>query len=718
MKRIRIASLCLVLIASAARSAEPAVIEQAPNTWVKRSPLKDGPVSPGMGYECALGYDPKSGLVVRWAGHNQGGGGEQNAETWVYNPVTSKWALREPNTSPPGVCCAQQNVVDPTTGRYLRFQAFSGSHGWQWYREIYLNNSAVWSYDVASNTWRDLRALPAPRISSLRCASWDVEHQVAVLFGGEGNQEGTVVYDPYTNTFTKMNPNVQPAFRSGGNMVYDEARKVHILFGTQFDDDPRTWTYDLSKNEWRDMKPKNQPPTDRNDAVLAYDRNGKVVVALVRVIDKTAGKEVTAGHLETWAYDAGKNDWKRMEPKREPDGWANRRRVMVAVPEQNLLLCEVYLNPTDRSPDAEREQQIWTYRYEAAKPSLLPPKFASIGIADHSIGINWDSSPSPEVGGYDIFAGSGDKPWQVEFKRVGQREQRGGEFTHQDQDPDPKKVNYFFARAVQQKGKTADSIHIRAQPRIVEDCVVSVVAKNDIRLSWKPVSTAVQYHVERAPVEVFTEDEIIRLKKDTDPLKEPSVGGIKAIGQFTRITKEPVREPRFTDSTVDLSKMTNVGKDLLLQHRFRDDQLDPKGKPYRYGVYAYRIRAVNALEVESGPSPFFLTIPSAPQSVFAQEDGAECKLKWLDNPERDHGGYRIYRMEGPKINGPGQKVTRLNDVPIRRTTFTDKDATKETKRYWVVAVDALGQEGFPSAPVWHYRQYRKFYEPFVGEWHQ
>ena len=36
----------------------------------------------------------------------------------------------------------------------------------------------------------------------------------------------------------------------------------------------------------------------------------------------------------------------------------------------------------------------------------------------------------------------------------------------------------------------------------------------------------------------------------------------------------------------------------------------------------------------------------------------------------------------------------------------------------VFAVDALGQEGFPSAPAWSYRQFRKYYEPFVGEWHQ
>src|SRR5262249_31957678 len=145
---------------------------------------------------------------------------------------------------------------------------------------------------------------------------------------------------------------------------------------------------------------------------------------------------------------------------------------------------------------------------------------------------------------------------------------------------------------------------------------------------------------------------------------------------------------------------------------------DAKGTACRHAVYAYRVHAVNALGVESGPSPYFLTIPSAPQWLFAREDGDRCHLKWAANPERGLMGYRVYRMEGPKINGPGQKVARLTDAPLVETTFTDAQATKDTKRYWVVAVDALGQEGIPSAPAWHYRQFRKYYVPFVGEWHQ
>src|SRR5262245_56686661 len=114
-------------------AAEPKPLAQNAKTWVNRSPLKNGPVSPGRGYETSLGYDPVAKRLIRWAGHNQGGGGEQNAETWAFDPLTAKWELKEPNTSPPGVCCAQQNVFDLQHNRFLRFAGFSGNHGWQWW---------------------------------------------------------------------------------------------------------------------------------------------------------------------------------------------------------------------------------------------------------------------------------------------------------------------------------------------------------------------------------------------------------------------------------------------------------------------------------------------------------------------------------------------------------------------------------------------------------
>jgi hypothetical protein len=709
---------CLLLPAGSAFADKP--LTQEPNTWVKRSPLKGAPVSPGMGYESSLGYDPIHHRLIRFGGHNQGGGGEQNAETWILDPVTMKWELKEPNRCPPGVCCAQQNVFDVAGGRFLRFPAFSGNHGWHWFRENYLNNTSVWSYDLGTNTWRDLRPGPTPHPAPLRCASWDSHHQVVVLAGGEGNKDGTFIYDPYTNTWHRSRSAPQPAPRSGGNLAYDAERKLHILFGSQFTDDPHTWAYDLARDQWRDLKPDVQPPTKQNDAVLAYDPAQRMVVAVVRVADKQINKEILAGHLETWGFDADKNAWKRLQPRRELDGWGNRRRVLVAVPDQQLLLMEVFVTPSERVPGVTREQQIWTYRSGPTIPARSPPPPAGLAVETQPVGkalLKW----APAVGAkeYRVYRGQGTLPWQANMKVVANVPV--AMTTWKDGGLAAGKVYHYQARAVGDNGRLSDpSIRVRTQPHIVEDAVVSVLSPKEAQVTWPASQEAdvVGYHLERAVVEVFSEDEILRLKKDTAPLAEPSVGAIRAIGTFTRLTKDPIRTLEYKDTGLDLTRPTPVEGKPIFTHRFRRDQLDPRGKPYRLAVYAYRIRAVNQLGIESGPSPYFLTIPSAPQWLLSREDGTKCHLKWAASPEKSLKGYRVYRMESPRINGPGQKVTRLTADPLTEPRYTDLGAGKDTRRFWIVAVDALDQEGLPSAPAWHYREYRRYYEPFVGKWHQ
>jgi hypothetical protein len=63
-------------------------------------------------------------------------------------------------------------------------------------------------------------------------------------------------------------------------------------------------------------------------------------------------------------------------------------------------------------------------------------------------------------------------------------------------------------------------------------------------------------------------------------------------------------------------------------------------------------------------------------------------------------------------------IPRLTPEPLAATGFEDPSAGKPARRYYVVAVDALGQEGLPSAPAWHNREWKTFYLPFKGEWHQ
>ncbi|MGE3807978.1 MAG: hypothetical protein AB7K24_25230, partial [Gemmataceae bacterium] len=684
---------CLVIAVSAvALSGE--VVPQGKKTWTKRSPLKETPPSPGLSYETSIAYDPVARRVIRWGGHAQGGvkgSGEQIAELWTLDPATMTWEHKEPNRSPPATCCAQQNVFDLLQNRFLRFKGAGGNHGWQWFREIYLNNSSVWNYDLASNTWRDLAPVPEPSVGIMRCASWDSDYQVAVVFGGEGRREGTVVFDPYTNTWTRMQPKNEPPLgsrepRSGGNMTYDAARKLHVLFGSQFSDDPHTWAYSLQKNEWYDQKPATQPPTNRNDPVLAYDSLNKVVVAVVRAADQFDGKQVVKSHLETWAYDAGKNTWQHLAVKRQPDCAGGRSRVMTFVPDQNFFLIDGYVKPMERVPGVEREHQIWTYRYAEAPPraGTLPPGELKLTTTVDGANLQWTRSPSAE--GYVIYRGEGMVPWQANLEKVARVAKTVTNYRDTGLKSD--KIYHYVVRTLDADGNESEAgARVRTQPRIVEDAVAAVISAKEVALSWEPpagFSDITGYHIERAPVEVLSEDQIVRLKKDTPPLPDPSVGAVRHIGKFERLTEKPVKETRFVDRAVDLAgRPAHVEKPLLTRN-FAASQLDAEGKPYRYAVYAYRIRAVNALGVESGPSPYLLTIPSAPQHVFSHEDGDSCQLKWAANPEQGIKGYRVYWMKGPRPEGPGQAVHRLTSDPVAATRFTAANAGREPRRFWIV----------------------------------
>src|SRR5262249_29140344 len=161
--------------------------------------------------------------------------------------------------------------------------------------------------------------------------------------------------------------------------------------------------------------------------------------------------------------------------------------------------------------------------------------------------IEWDASPTPKLAAYLVQMEIGDTPWDT--KLVATMRVNADARSFRDDKIAPGKVTYYRVAAITGTRQRSDfSPLVRAQPRVADDLFASVVSAKEVRLVWNSVEDAVGYHVERAPVEVFTEDQIVRLKKDTAPLAEPSVGGVKVIGKFERITKEPLKTPAFTDT--------------------------------------------------------------------------------------------------------------------------------------------------------------------------
>lgn len=532
---------------------------------------------------------------------------------------------------------------------------------------------------------------------------------MVVLFGGEGSREGTLVYDPCDNSWTRQQPAREPGSRSGGNLAYDARRRLHVLFGSQFDDDRHTWGYDLRTNTWRDLAGESLPPTRENDAVLTYDEQGGRVVAIAKI---TEGKDEAARHrLETWAFDTGAQRWTKMNPPAEPDASGNRARVLSYAPELGLVVLENRPHP----PQGVAEQQIWTYRLPPAQATTGPsiPEGLAVTTGPARITLTW--RPAAKARRYAVYGGTGERAFPLAFKRI--RTVDGTRFA--ERVPAGSLLRFYAVTALDAQGVESErSAPVRAQPRIVEDAVVSVLGARRVELAWKPSAEpdVVGYHVERAPVEVYTEDQLRRLKAQTEPLAEPSLGAIRRIGAFTRLTgAQPLRAPQFSDTSIDLEKPAAVTGAPLYDRSFANEQLDPAGQPYRFAVYAYRVRAVNRLGVESGPSAAVYTVPSSPQYLFSHEVATACRLKWSASPEKALRGYRVYRMNGRYDKDP---IPRLTPAPLAATRFVDTAAGTPARRYYVVAVDVLGQEGFPSSPVWCNREWASFYQPFAGEWHQ
>src|SRR5262249_10366801 len=159
--------------------------------------------------------------------------------------------------------------------------------------------------------------------------------------------------------------------------------------------------------------------------------------------------------------------------------------------------------------------------------------------------LEWTKSPSEGVKGYVITRGEGAHPWQTEMTEIAQV--KAGATSYRDTSVKPWKLAFYQVRALGKDGAPSETAVLgQTQPRVVEDVVVSVIKAKEVRLRWKsPAADVVGYHVERAVVEVFSEDELKRLKTDTAPLADPSVGTIKAVGAFRRLTKTPLTKVEY-----------------------------------------------------------------------------------------------------------------------------------------------------------------------------
>jgi len=96
-------------------------------------------------------------------------------------------------------------------------------------------NVDVWSYDYSINRWIDVDdPIEKPQSGSWFNIAYDSERDRIILFGGVFDRKylnETWIYDYYTKSWLKTNPDIQPSPRILSAMAYDSDSDRVILFG-------------------------------------------------------------------------------------------------------------------------------------------------------------------------------------------------------------------------------------------------------------------------------------------------------------------------------------------------------------------------------------------------------------------------------------------------------------------------------------------------------
>jgi hypothetical protein len=207
----------------------------------------------------------------------------------------------------------------------------------------------------------------------------------------------------------------------------------------------------------------------------------------------------------------------------------------------------------------------------------------------------------------------------------------------------------------------------RVEPPYPLDVTVSVLPTRGAKVRWSKSEDAkvVGYNIYGSTVEIGK------------TMHHKSVFSGKS--EDVKLNAAPVTEAQFDDER-ELARTTG-----LFDHEIR----------------AYHVRAVDANGRESGPSATVLTLASPVPGVKAEEqpDGSTL-VRWGASPEEHVRGYAVYRMDefNPTL------FIRITPALIKDTRYVDWCETPkaERRRYYVLAVDALGQEGIPSNGAWSF----------------
>jgi hypothetical protein len=190
----------------------------------------------------------------------------------------------------------------------------------------------TWEFDGKTWTQRFPSTTPFRLVGA--SMSYDPVKGVSIMFGGvvgaNGIPSSSVLWEWDGNDWQAV-PSVSPhpKARYGHKMVYDSARRVHVMYGGSVYSRPpgysedialpvtETWDYDAPARTWT-LRSTNGPG-GRFGFDLAYDPVRNQTVLFGGELE-TAPTLADAYANDTWVWDGGAGNWQQLNPANKPSG--------------------------------------------------------------------------------------------------------------------------------------------------------------------------------------------------------------------------------------------------------------------------------------------------------------------------------------------------------------------------------------------------------------
>jgi Galactose oxidase, central domain len=295
-------------------------------------------------------------------------------------------------------------------------------------------------YDPAAREWKDLEPAHDPQKDLGGVLLWssmcyDRHNKRFLLFGGGNVQTprgdpGTWTYTPATNTWTRLELDVEPPQRANSRLVYDPtARKVVLFGGDQLDQLlADTWTFDVVAQKWEEKNPVLGPAPRAGHALLWLPKAHKVL--LLGGYTYTSTTDYVASlyqplPLEAWLYDTTANRWELLhhieKPQEGPRSSANGFLSAAAAEDDRVLVFSGQTWATEI--DASKTDATGTTRHGVAQGSVVrrtgphDPKWYQEGVPaadpDKVVGElkdlpsnRWMQRPTPKLAAPNMDWGS------------------------------------------------------------------------------------------------------------------------------------------------------------------------------------------------------------------------------------------------------------------------------------------------------------------------